>query len=430
MHLSKGIYRLRELARQIWARIAIIAAVALLTAILAPVISPIVPDGLKDRLDSAAVKELLNTLTGTMLAVATFSLTVMVAAHNNASNQVTPRAHRLLREDGLTQSVLATFIGAFVYGIASIAIIDAGFYAWEDFVVVFGATLLVLTLVIVALVRWIQQLSHLGSMEATTARVVDAAEDAMATRMAVPRMGAALLDPSAIPQGAVAARAERFGYVGHIDMAALSDLAEEADAIVHVAVLPGDWVATGDALLWIEADRLATHVQGAMTDKVVLDDRRGFDQDPGFGVQVLSEIAQRALSPGLNDPRTAVDIVMRQSRLLDLWDDETAADDDAPLPRLRARDLDPRALVEEAFDHIARDGAAMVEVQVAVQTALARLARSDAPAMRRAARAVSARALTRSDKALELTEDRARTRRAAPPAVDAGDVPLLAATSR
>ena len=430
MYLSKGFFHLRALARQIWIRIALISALALVTAAVAPLISPIVPDGLKDRIDDEAVKELLGTLTGTMLAVATFSLAVMVSAHHYAASQVTPRSHRLLRQDGRTQGVLSTFIGAFVFALASIAIIDAGFYAWDDYVVVFGATILVLVLVVVALVRWVQQLSRLGSLESTTERVETVARDALAARMDAPRMGAAPLDRDAVPASAVAARAERFGFVGHVDMEALAERAEAADAVVHVAVLPGDWVTTGDPLLWIEAERLSPATQDAMADLVVIGSKRSFDQDPLFGIQVMSEVAQRALSPGINDPRTAIDVVLRQGGILDGWRAE-AAEGEVRFPRLRARSMDSRALVEEAVDHIARDGAALVEVQMAVQAVLTRLARSPSPGMRAAAQAVSARALARSDEALDLDEDRARVHAAAPGAGAAGaERPLYTAASR
>ncbi len=48
---------------------------------------------------------------------------------------------------------------------------------------------------------------------------------------------------------------------------------------------------------------------------------RTFDQDPRFGLCVLTEIAERALSPAVNDPGTAIDILGRAVRVLSLWTD-------------------------------------------------------------------------------------------------------------
>ena len=128
----------------------------------------------------------------------------------------------------------------------------------------------------------------------------------------------------------------------------------------------------------------------------------------------MSEIAQRALSPGLNDPRTAVDIVRRLSRLLDGWVEEVGLSGDPVAQRVRIRPIPSDAVLREAFDFIARDGAAFVEVQTEIQSALARLAAKGTPTVAAAARRVSERALERSDTALELEGDRAAIYAAAP----------------
>ena len=51
----------------------------------------------------------------------------------------------------------------------------------------------------------------------------------------------------------------------------------------------------------------------------VLGNDRQFDEDPRFGLIVLSEIASRALSPAVNDPGTAIGIIGRLVRLFVLW---------------------------------------------------------------------------------------------------------------
>ena len=61
-----------------------------------------------------------------MLAVTTFSLNVMTSAYGSAANNVTPRATRLLREDPVTQNVLSTFIGSFLFSIVGIVVLKTG----------------------------------------------------------------------------------------------------------------------------------------------------------------------------------------------------------------------------------------------------------------------------------------------------------------
>ncbi|WP_281824269.1 DUF2254 domain-containing protein [Jannaschia rubra] len=408
MNLGRTFWKLRDLARKVWIRIALISTLALVSAAVAPLISWLLPESLRDRIDEVAALALLSILNNSMLTVATFSLSVMVAAHHFASSQVTPRSHRLLRSDGRTQSVISTFIGAFVYALVSDVIINAGFYDGRDFLVVYATTMAVIALVIVALIRWVDQLAGLGSIEKTTGRVDEAATLAMKDRMASPYLGGRPLDrePTGWP-----VTTHSFGYVRHIDMEALSDLAERLGAEIDVAVQPGDWIGPGDPALHVVGPPVGPEVEEELRDAVLTGDLRSFDQDPIFGLSVMCEIAERALSPGINDPGTAIDVLSRQSRLLHLWD---STSEEPEFPRLHVRPLSAHQAVEVALDPIARDGAAMVEIQLAVQETLARLATHDHPEMREAARWLSRRALDRADQSLLLQEDKDRVRAAAP----------------
>ncbi|UWQ19055.1 DUF2254 domain-containing protein [Jannaschia sp. M317] len=409
MFLSIEFWKLRELARRIWVRIALISGLALIAVAATPVLGWLLPEGMKDRITEEALRDLLSVLSGSMLAVATFSLSVMVSAHHFAASQVTPRSHRLLRQDGRTQSVLATFIGAFVYAIVAIVLVNAGLFGGRDFAAVYGVTIVVLALVIVALVRWVRQISSLGSIEATTERVESAARAAMEDRMEAPFLGGCALPEDGPPAGTIPVVAQAHGWVRHIDLERLSDLAKTSEARLYLAKVPGDRVAPDDVLIHVETERMSVEAQTEMNAAIVIGPLRDFMQDPGFGIEVLSEIGQRALSPGMNDPRTATHVVWLQLGLLTLWQ---ARDTCKPqFPRLFVPPLRAQALVEGAFDYIARDGAALVEVQVAVQSALAHLARHPDAEMAQAARIVSARALERMD--LPLSADAAVVRTAA-----------------
>ncbi|SDZ00650.1 Uncharacterized membrane protein [Jannaschia faecimaris] len=406
MSLSKAVWKLRDITRQIWTRVALYSLLALVSAGIAPVLSPFLPDGLKNLMGEEPTLQLLSILTNSMLVVATFSLSVMVAAHQFAASQATPRSHRLLREDGRTQSVLATFIGAFVFGLTSRIVINAGLYGDLDFPVIYFVTIVVTLTVILALIRWVQQLAALGSIEKTTGRVEATTRDALMAMAKAPYLGCTPLPIDEAARGREL-QGSAFGYVRYIDVNGLSDCAGK-DGQIDVLVVPGDWVGPGDPVLCVakaEAD------DDDLLDNIVIGELRSFDQDPVFGLQVMSEIGQRALSPGLNDPQTAVDVINRQSRLLDLWSSKPVDD---PLPGLRVRQASGSEAMHVAFDTIARDGSALLEVQLTLQKALARLESHQDPEIRLAAREVSRRALERSDAALELSEDRDAVRAAAP----------------
>lgn len=401
--VSKTVFRLRQLSRRLWIRTSLIAFLALVSALTSRFFGPLIPDAIAENIGPGPVTRLLEILASSMLAVTTFSLSVMVSARQSASTQVTPRSYRLLLEDATTQTVLATFLGAFVYALVSFILVSTDFYSGDSVAVILMFTLIVVALVVLSILRWIDHLSDLGSVAETSRRVEDAARAALAIRRDWPCLGARPLDPDAVPGGARALPAPETGYVQHVDVEALNEAAEAAGAEIFVLAPPGSFLAEGEAL----CRHSGAPDREKMARAFTLAPSRSFDQDPRFGIIVLSEIAQRALSPGMNDPGTAIDILGRLVRLL-LPAGASPERDEVAFPRVHLAPVTPAELLRDGFSPIARDGAGNIEVQVRLQKALATLRRDGTLAMARAARDEARRALALAEDALPLDEDRAR----------------------
>lgn len=407
--LSQYLFRLRQFSRQLWARAALITALAVVAAALAPVLTPLVPAQILSKLEQSTVRSLLDILANSMLAVTTFSLTIMVTAHLTASQQVTPRAHRVLREDGRTQSVLATFVGAFVYSLTGIVMMQLELISEQDLALLYITTLVVLGIVIVAVLRWIGRLALIGSLEETTRKVETAAREALERRMSQPFLGGHALLQNALPEAGHDIASPRSGYITHIDTAAMSDIAGDAAAKVYLTAMPGDWVGEGDRLAAIDLRDLDHELESSLRACFSLSDSRTFEQDAAFGISVLTEIAERALSPSTNDPQTANDIVARLLLILESAEQERASDE-PEAPNVFAPGMDFAQLLERGFDPIARDGKGFFEVQMHVQTALARLAKHRNADISQAARIQARRALAYAEDGLLLQSDIARVR--------------------
>lgn len=401
---SRVLWRLFHLSRRVWVRVTLIAVLAVVAAALAPVLEWTIPAALADRLGEDSTRPILNVLATGMLAVTTFSLSVMVSAYQAASGQVTPRTHRLLLEDTTTQTVLATFLGAFIYSLASIVMINAGLYTPRGVSVNFFFTVFVIVLVVIAILRWIDHLSRLGSMLETTRIVERATESALRARLAEPFLGGQPVAraPGRLPHEVLA---QSTGYVAHVDMPALIRLSREQGFDIVLVALPGAFVSVRDALARIGRPEHDEAIRAAFT----ISDARDFSQDPRFGLVVLSEIASRALSPGINDPGTAIDVTGRVLRLLLMWRPPEMEDGtERTKGQVYVPGLDALNLVEDGFWGVARDGAGMVEVQLLLQKALATLANSDDPAMAAAAREMASRARDYAKEALPVASDLAR----------------------
>ncbi len=98
-------------------------------------------------------------------------------------------------------------------------------------------------------------------------------------------------------------------------VAALEQIARQGGGEIHVEALPGDFVDTAVPIAWLDFVADAATLQ-AVRDAFNVAERRSFDQDPRFGIVVLSEIASKALSPAINDPGTAIATLASLVRIL------------------------------------------------------------------------------------------------------------------
>ena len=95
------------------------------------------------------------------------------------------------------------------------------------------------------------------------------------------------------------------GVVLAFDVRGLAALAERSDCLIELVPEVGDFVAAGDPLFRVVGGR-ATVPEAALRGSVALGQERTVEQDPAFGLRILVDMASKGLSPGINDPTTAV----------------------------------------------------------------------------------------------------------------------------
>lgn len=357
--ISKALILARRIGRKLWVRVVLLSLSSLLALAVAPLLTPFLPEDIKLKLGREAILPVLTILASGMLAVTTFSLNVMVSAFRTAAGMATPRVYRLLLEDTVTQSVLATFVGGFVYSLSAVILFHARVYSEEAAVVVFAITIFVVALIVLAILRWIDHLESLGSMDQTLRLIEDRTRFIMARRAEKPCLGARRGEAEDIlPDSARIFTARKSGYIRFIDISRLNSLAREAGTDLHITCVPGDFVLRGQPLGSVNTgeDALCTSAARAFD----IGDVRSFDQDPTFGLTLLAETAQRALSPGVNDPGTAVEVLGRLERLL--WEEvpatPTGLQDRAPdFPHVTLPPVHAERLLACALEPISRDGA-------------------------------------------------------------------------
>ncbi|WP_233553200.1 DUF2254 domain-containing protein [Teichococcus wenyumeiae] len=255
----------------------------------------------------AGARALLGAIATSTIGVAGTTFSITVAALSLASGQMGPRLLRNFVRDAGNQVALGVFLGTFVYALVvlrTVRSVEEG-----TFVPHLGVTgALVLALLCVGTLTWFVHHIASGINVETVIGTVHAE-----LRDAVVRLTLDHPDPGPIgpaPEGR-AITAEEGGYLRALGEEGLANWAAEHDATLHLLVRPGDYVFTGAAVATVSPPALAKEAMERVRDAMSLGDRRAAAQDLEFAVRQLAEVAVRALSPGINDPFTAMAVLDR-----------------------------------------------------------------------------------------------------------------------
>ncbi|WP_417280843.1 DUF2254 domain-containing protein [Celeribacter sp.] len=403
--LRKPLLFFRRYYHALWLRVTLYALLSLLVSLITLVLRNYMPEELSQRIDTGAVMPVLTILASSMLAVSTFTLNVMVSAHSSAASTATPRIHRLLLQDTTTQSVLAAFIGAFIFALSSIILFRTRLYGDDEAIVVMAITILAVVIIIVAMLRWIEHLSQLGSIDNSLDLAEQEARRSLTTLRKEPALGANLLTPETVlPEDTRPLRAPKTGYIQFVDTRALNDCAGET-GLIYVLQRPGQFVLEGTLLAQVSG--LSPEIgMAAMARAFVIGKNRTHEVDAEFSLTTLSEISSKALSPGVNDPGTAIDAIGRLTALF--WDTaQVEVNEASRAPRVFCPPPSSQALIDAAFAATARDGAGQIEVTRTLRHSLLALSEAKDTALADAAQDMAKRALDYARAALPLESEKA-----------------------
>lgn len=326
----------------------------------------------------------LSIIAGSMTTIAgvVFSMTLVVLSL--ASSQLGPRLLRSFMRDPPTQIVLGTFVATFLYCVLVVLTIRRG--DEDAFVPHMSVTLGVLLAVISmgVLIYFIHHVAISIQANQVVARVgrelIDVLESLFPETIGEAPSGESTPGPGAdflrrFDREAEPVCSSGDGYLQFIDANALMALAERKDVVVRLECHPGHYVVAGGPLLRVwptgqRSDEFAQEVNAAFA----LGNQRTSGQDIEHALFELVEIAVRALSPGINDPFTAIACVDRLGSALC-----RLATRDMPSPyrhdsegKLRVIAPSPSfpAMLDAGFDQIRQYGRSSVAVSIRLMETL------------------------------------------------------------
>ncbi len=327
-----------DILSALWLRPAIWAAVLSLVAIVLVTLERRVGTGdpaslpwpLTSGVDVAISQ--INIISTLVISAVTIVFSITIIAVNQAANAYSPRILDQYLRDTANHHVMGILIGTFLFNLFTLRGIDST--QGEEFVPTI-ATNVVLLLSILSLGAFIYFLNHVGdSIKVNSAIDLILSRTRKLVRAPYPHEAAVAWsgelpdDPRwpATPPDATSdvkrhvVTSERSGYLRLLDVQQLFRAACAADGVAWLHHRVGDYVLPETPLITLcPASGLTKQVAQQAAKSITLSAQQTMEQDALFGIRQISDIALRAISPGINDPSTALNCIDALSTLLFHW---------------------------------------------------------------------------------------------------------------
>lgn len=335
------------------------------------------------KLSPSAARSILSSIVGAMISATGVVFSMTIVALSLASSQFGSRLIRTYRSRRSTHFTLGIFVSTSLYCILVLTSIRDTGYVFVPTVAV-GVGILLTVICLSTLIYYIHDMSY--AIQASSVIDKSASDLHAATQRLFPEKIGEKKDQRDREKEANEEAANKqiedsfsdplwtikcdcVGYVQAIENESVMAFAREQNLVVHLLLRPGDFIYEGSALAKVYAasdagdlDIEQESVNKELRNSLIVDNNRTPTEDIRYAFDELTEVAVRALSPGINDPFTAVNCVDRiLAALRELKDCETPsryrADEDGIL-RVIADPVPFETCLENSLgvvEHYARD---------------------------------------------------------------------------
>ncbi len=370
-------------------------------------------------------RSILSAVAASMMTVAgvTFSITIVVL--NLASSQFGPRLLRNFMQDRSIQFVLGTFVSSFIYCLIvlrSVQIIEANIFV-PNFSVTFAVILALLNVgVLIFFIHHIATSIQVDNVISETSdelssnieRIFENEQD-QSSREHKSRISDEQQDNEAYNKYNYThyITARRKGYLQVADRKKLLEIAKNNDYLIQLLIKPGQFVVPDGRIAIISSqDIFEVDLSDSISNTLIFGSLRTPEQDIEFSIHQIVEVAVRSLSPGINDPFTAIACIDQLgSALCNLAKRNFPSSyhyDDEDKLRLKLKPVTYSGILNASFDQIRQYGHASVAVTIRLLEMLTLIAeQTHDPDQRRAVHRQANMILRGSRKSIFEENDRA-----------------------
>lgn len=276
--------------------------------------------------DAGAARSVLSTIANSLITVTSLTFSLTVVTLQLASSQFSPRLLRTFTRDVFVQATLGIFLATFTFSLTVLRSVrstpDSGNGAAHvpDLAVTIAFLLALAS--VVSLILFLAHLTTQIRVETMLRTVHHDARDTLKDTLS-PRSSSSS-DATPAPSTVIATIwAQDSGFIVNLDRAALVEIAREADVTIVTSRQIGDFVVAATPVGFIavgedsDVDRAESkEVAERAASKIHVGVERTASQDIAYGLRQLTDVAVKALSPGINDPTTAIHALGHSSALL------------------------------------------------------------------------------------------------------------------
>lgn len=265
--------------------------------------------------DAEGSRAMLSAIAGSMITIAGVGFSITIVALAQASTQYSPRVLRNFMRDRSNQVVLGMFVGVFAYCLVVLRNIVSG--TDGEFVPAL-AVFIGFLLSIVGVGSLIYFIHHIAtSIQASHMLASITAETITALERTCRETATNAAPQKSEPPGEdwFSLVSDTTGYLQRIEVKDLVALACKNDITIKMAEGVGQFVIQDQPFAWASR-KPAESVVVAVNNCCAVGEYRTVDQDAGFGIRQIVDIALKALSPGINDTGTAISCLDYLSAIL------------------------------------------------------------------------------------------------------------------
>jgi uncharacterized membrane protein len=266
-------------------------------------------------------RTLMATIAGSMIGVAGVSFSITIVTLVLASSQFGPRLLRNFMRDKRNQFVLGSFLATFLYCLIILRHVEGGDSLATfvpNFSVSFGLFLAICSLaLLIYFIHHVAESIQAPNVVAAVSRDLNNAIEHLFPEE-LEHDDSNKENISAINnnfeenflENSLLINADGPGYIQRIDLKDLMKLAVEKDLVISIKHRPGHFIMKNDIVLLVHTkvglDKLSIK---RLQVSYYVSTQRTLAQDVAYAIDQLVEVAVRALSPGINDPFTAIQCI-------------------------------------------------------------------------------------------------------------------------